>query len=297
MSAAGGRRPDASMTLIRTMMERPLDPGYAAAAARREAAGLPGSTSLRAPRLLAATLALGLVVGVAASNLTAPDTPRSAARADLVRQIEERRTQVEQLSAQQQGLQAEVSTLEAAQLGPSAAGGARGQTLAQAVGAVAMTGPGMVVTLDDAPAGDKGDGTDGTEEQRVLSKDLQYVVNALWQAGAEAVSINGNRMTSVSAIRFAGSALVVDFRPLARPYRITAIGDPRSMPAAFADGVGGSYLSTLHSTFGIRADTDVSQDDLTVPAGRGLTLREATPVDTGASPSGGERSDQEEGPS
>ena len=121
----------------------------------------------------------------------------------------------------------------------------------------------------------------------MLAKDLQYVTNALWESGAEAVSINGKRLTATSAIRFAGSALVVEYRPLTRPYVVTALGDPKRFPAAFADGAGGTYLSTLRSTFGIRVDTEVS-DDLTVPAAVGLTTRYARSGDTGdATPSPG----------
>ena len=77
-----------------------------------------------------------------------------------------------------------------------------------------------------------------------------------------------------------GSALIVDFRSLTRPYVITALGDQKGFPAAFADGAGGTYLSTLRSSFGIRVDTEVS-DKLTVPAAVGLNLRYATTGDTG----------------
>ncbi len=278
------RRPDASMTLIRTMMERPLDPGYAAAAERRRSAGLRGSTSLRSPRLALATIGLGLLLGVAAANLTADDSPRAAARQELMQQIEDRRTEVDVLSAEAQDLQARVTTLEAAQLAGQG-DGARSRELAIAVGALPMEGPGVRVTLDDAPDADEATGDDA-DQKRVFARDLQFVVNALWAAGAESISINGQRLTSVSAIRFAGSALVVDYRPLARPYVVTALGDPRELPARFADGAGGSYTSTLHSTFGIRADTEVSAD-LEVPAAVGLTTRFARIVDTGSSPSSG----------
>ncbi|MGG5257062.1 DUF881 domain-containing protein [Phycicoccus avicenniae] len=294
MSTGAPRRPDASMTLIRTMMERPLDPGYQAAADRREAAGQPRSTSLRAPRLLVAALAMGLVVGVAAANLRADDTPRSAARADLVGQIETRRAEVERLSTEAQRLQGEVGALEASQLGASGGNLARSRELSRAVGGVALTGPGLVLTLDDAADADAEDPSgDGADQKRILARDLQYVTNALWRAGAEAVSINGNRLTSVSAIRFAGSALVVDFRPLTRPYVVTAIGNPKEMPGAFADGEGGSYLSVLHDNFGIRTDTDV-RSGLTVPAATGLVTRFATTMDTGASPTSGTPSDPED---
>ena len=282
------------MTLIRTMMERPLDPGYAAAADRRERAGLPRATSLRSPWLALATAAMGLLLGVAATTLTADDSPRAAARADLVRQIEQRRVEVDDLSARARALQSELTALEDEQLAASGQV-ARSRQLALAVGAVALEGPGVRVTLDDAPDADTATGEDA-DQKRVYSKDLQFVVNALWEAGAEAVSINGNRLTSTSAIRFAGSALVVDYRPLTRPYVVTAIGDPDVLPTRFADGPGGSYLATLHSTFGVRADTDVA-DDLTVPAAVGLRTDVAEVVDTGASPTpgSGPDSDTEDG--
>ncbi|MBM6405754.1 DUF881 domain-containing protein [Phycicoccus sp. CSK15P-2] len=292
---AATRRPDASMTLIRTMMERPLDPGYAAAAERREAAGLPRSTSLRSPVLVVATLAMGLVVGVSASNLTAADSPRSAARKDLVQQIEDRRTQVDDLATRARDLQAQVTALEASQLDGPSGDAARSRELAEVVGALPMQGPGVVVTLDDPDDADDSGNGDPSDEERVISSDIQFVVNALWASGAEAVSINGNRLTSVSAIRFAGSAIIVDFRPLTRPYVITAIGDPQSMPTAFADGAGGSYLATLHGSFGLRADTDVSRD-LSVPAAVGLTTRYADTVDTEGAPTSGavrDRDDEE----
>jgi uncharacterized protein YlxW (UPF0749 family) len=281
-SRAGRRtpgRPDASMTLIRAMLERPLDPGYAAAADRREAAGLPRATTLRSPLLAGAVLVIGLVVGVAASNLTAADSPRAAARADLIQQITARRTQVDQLSAQAQTLQADLTAREASRLGDQGEL-ARGRSLAIAVGALPMEGPGMTVTLDDAPDADQATGTDAGEK-RGFSRDVQIVVNALWQAGAEAISINGMRLTSLSEIRFAGSAIVVGHRALNRPYVVTALGPPRDLPGDFADGPGGTYISTLHSTFGIRADTEVSQR-LTVPAASRLTTRYAQPMDTGS---------------
>jgi uncharacterized protein YlxW (UPF0749 family) len=280
--APADRRPDASMTLLTTMLQRPLDAGYAAAADRREAQGRPRSTSLRSPLLVVATVLIGLVVGVASYNLTSADKPRSAARTELIGQIQDRRAQVDALTAQAGALQGELSALEAEQLGSDALT-TRTRELATAVGAVPLQGPGFTVTLDDAPgsgADEDTEGVDEAEQGRVLAKDLQYVTNALWQSGAEAVSINDKRLTATSAIRFAGSALVVDYRPLTRPYVITALGDPKRFPAAFADGAGGTYLSTLRSTFGIRVDTDVS-DDLTVPAAVGLTTRYARSGDTG----------------
>ncbi|HYN66722.1 MAG TPA: DUF881 domain-containing protein [Ornithinibacter sp.] len=275
------RAPDASMTLLTTMLQRPLDPGYAAAADRREAQGRPRSTSLRSPLLVVATVLIGLLVGVASYNLTSANEPRSQARADLIRQIEERRDEVDTLTAKAAALQGQVTALQTEQLGGDALA-TRSRDLSATVGAIPLKGPGFTLTLDDAPgagADDTAEAGEKADEGQVFAKDLQFVTNALWESGAEAVSINGKRLTATSAIRFAGSAIIVDYRPLTRPYVITALGDPKRFPAAFADGPGGTYLSTLRSTFGIRVDTEVS-DALAVPAAVGLTTRYARSSDT-----------------
>ena len=156
---------------------------------------MPRATSLRAPRLILAMVLLGLMVGVAASNLTASDSPRAQARKDLIAQIEDRRAQVDELTARATQLQTEVADLEAQQFG--AVGDLeRSRELAATVGAVELQGPGFTITMDDAPgsSADEADPNNPEAEQgRVYAKDLRFVVNALWQAGAEAVSINGNR--------------------------------------------------------------------------------------------------------
>ena len=75
------------------------------------------------------------------------------------------------------------------------------------------------MVVDDAP-----DTTD--DKQRVLDLDLQKLVNGLWQVGAEAISINGQRLTSLSAIRDAGSSITVNFVVPARAlHRARPIGD------------------------------------------------------------------------
>ena len=158
-------------------------------------------------------------------------------------------------------------------------------------GAAPVTGPGLRLTLDDAPVKDGGKNADadprnnaGPDQGRVIARDLQIVVNGLWASGAEAVSVNGQRLTSKAAIRFAGQAILVNYRPLTRPYVISAIGDPRSLAADFAASDGGSYLQSLKTNFGVRAGI-AEVDRLTVPGESALTTRVARPVPTpGATP-------------
>lgn len=278
------RRPDASMTLLTEMLQRPLDPGYAAAAAARRAHGLPASTGLRSWRLGVALLGAGLLFGIAAVTLGPGATTRSNARADLIAQIEAGRLQAEQKSEQIATLNADLAARDVSAL--RAEPGRQVSQLRElsvVTGASAVEGPGLVITVDDAPAsGDAASKTDPRAGARaqdgiVRARDLQIITNSLWATGAEAMMINGQRLTSTTAIRFAGEALIVNYRPLTRPYVITAIGDPGSFPARFAGGEGGSYLSTLKASFGIQEHIDTVAN-VTLPASAAVQTRVAAPL-------------------
>ena len=147
-------------------------------------------------------------------------------------------------------------------------------------GGNSVTGEGIRVVLDNAP---DANGTDADSDPRteaekkegtVLSKDLQVVVNGLWEAGAEAISINGQRLTSKSAIRFAGEAILVNYRPLARPYTISVIGSKTDLQTEFAENAGGAYARALQDNYGIRVSID-AVDSMTLPAASSLTVRYA----------------------
>ena len=80
---------------------------------------------------------------------------------------------------------------------------------------------------------------------------MRSVVNELWRDGAEAIAVNGMRLTPTSAIRFAGDAVLVDFQPIASPYTIEAIGDGRRLATAFAASAVASRYQTLAGVDGI----------------------------------------------
>lgn len=281
------RRPDASMTLLTSMIQRPLDPGYAAAAARREAAGQPPATGGRSAALVAATIILGLLFATAALSSRTKETDATRARAQLIEQIAGRRAQVERQTAALNALQAEVTALDAQVLvGLDKTKAAQLQQLMTVSGGSAVHGPGFQVTLDDAAntnpnSADGNPRTTSDNTGKVIARDVQIVANSLWEAGAEAIAINGQRLTSLSAIRFAGDAILVDYRPLTRPYVLTAIGGPGRLPAAFAGGSGGTYLSTLRNSFGVRVSTSTLKE-VTLPAASALQVREAVPGNNGA---------------
>ncbi|WP_338752402.1 DUF881 domain-containing protein [Janibacter alittae] len=280
-----GRRADASMTLITSMLERPLDPGYAAAAERREAAGLPRSSGTRRPMLIAWVLVIGLMIGVSTANLRGDDGARGDARAQLIEQIEDRQEEVDGHDERIRELRTQISTATAL-LDPDLAGD-RHVGIRVASGLVPVEGPGLRVTLDDAPgAGTSADGDPRTglnDEGRVRSKDLQLITNGLWSAGAEAIAVNGQRLTSRTAIRFAGEAILVNFRPLTRPYTIEAIGDPEQMQTTFAESAAGSYLTGLRNNYGILT-TLTTQNDLDLPSATNIRTHAATAIPPGATP-------------
>ena len=287
--AAPARRADASMSLINELMAQPLDPGYAAAADARLQAGLPASTGLRTPLLAIGAVLIGVLLVVGALSLRVPATASSKAKQQLISEIESRRKAVDSQGSRVAQLRSDIDAAQAQQLQLQSQGQllTRLRSTELATGAAPVTGPGLTLTIDDAksdkgPGGTAGDPrADAQADQgRVIARDLQIVVNGLWAAGAEAIAVNGERLTSRAAIRFAGQAILVNYRPLTRPYVITAIGDPDSLPAEFTASDGGAYLQSLSDNYGIRADIKTS-DRLRLPGDSSLNIRVARPKSTG----------------
>lgn len=271
-----------SMALLTELMEHPLDGSYQDRAEARAAKGEPRLSGHRSPLLLIACLALGLLLVVAAQTLRVPKETASGERGQIIDQIEGKQRSNDTSKRTITRLRSQIGTLRSRGLDEagSKALATRLRQTETAAGAVAVTGPGLVMTLDDRASAAKRDGSDprdGGRAQDVLtSGDLQVLVNGLWQAGAEAVSINGNRLTSLSAIRFAGEAILVDFRPLARPYKITAIGKPTTMWQTFRDGSGGAYLDATKRLLGLDVHVD-NTNSVSVPASASVALHKAKP--------------------
>lgn len=285
MSAEGGGRPDASMTLITEMMQRPLDPGYAAAAEARERSGLPRATGHQGPMLVTFAVLVGALLAISALALRAPETSASQIKGALVGRIETSRAHADAQTRLIATVRSEINAAQAAALSQQSQSGLAEELsrLELSAGTVPVTGPGLVLTIDDAEAQvdtknpDIDKGTAGSDEGKVIAMDLQRVVNGLWQAGAEAISVNGHRLTARAAIRFAGEAILVDYRPLVRPYAITAIGDPGSLGVEFAGNDGGSYLQSLKVNYKIRGDIK-ERETVTVPGAPALSVQAAKPV-------------------
>ncbi|MHB1421006.1 MAG: DUF881 domain-containing protein [Bacillota bacterium] len=108
-------------------------------------------------------------------------------------------------------------------------------------GLVEVSGPGIVVTLDDNEAGAlaaKNTNPDIYKAENFLihDKDVLYMVNELKVAGAEAISVNSQRITSYSEIRCVGPVIMINTTRVAPPFEIKAIGDPAALEEAVLNG-------------------------------------------------------------
>ncbi|MFV2020821.1 DUF881 domain-containing protein [Micromonospora sp. LOL_023] len=283
-----GYAPDFLTELFRA----PLDPGYADAARRRSEVGPPQGWRLLASRTLMALsmAAVGLLLVLAYQKTVAEEPSRSQARAGLVAQVTQRQAETDELQGRAEALRDEVARQRDAVLEGAQAADLR--DLEAATGLARVSGDGVVVRLADAAESvDPVSGASTVNELgRVLDRDLQAVANALWSVGAEAVAINGQRLTGTSTIRAAGSAILVDFRPVTGPYEVSAVG-PRQLAEDFDASQAAALLRLVSADHGLSFDVR-SADDLLLPAAGDPQLRYArapSSSDPSVTASGGTR--------
>jgi uncharacterized protein YlxW (UPF0749 family) len=276
---------DAS-NLLTDLFRDSLDGGYAAAARRRERAGPQPPWRRRSSRAVrAVALALvGFLLAVAYHQVATGAEGNNQTQADLAAEVADRRAEADRLARDADGLRDEVSRRRAEALAadPELL---RLRDLEARTGLAKVRGDGVVVTVSDAPAAvDPVTGSvDPDNPGRVLDRDLQDLANALWQAGAEAVAVNGQRLTATSTIRAAGEAILVDFRPITRPYQLSAIG-PDGIDKRLADSATGKRFKRFVETYRMLFEIK-TRDGLTLPAGADPGLRYARPPQPSAGPS------------
>lgn len=112
----------------------------------------------------------------------------------------------------------------------------RFRQLQEQAGGTALTGPGLTVTLTDAPPNATplvpGVPDPQPNDLVIHQQDLQAVVNALWQGGAEGIRVMDQRLISTSAVRCVGNTLILQGRVYSPPYKVTAVGDTKELRAA-----------------------------------------------------------------
>jgi uncharacterized protein YlxW (UPF0749 family) len=263
-------------SLLRVLLSEHLDPGYAAAAAKRDRCAIPKGRRARAFgwfwQALAATLVAAVfAAAVAQARSVAPGV--RAAQELLVTSVRASEATASKLAKQRSVLSARVDDVQRLALTDNAEGQrllTRLDALSLAAASTPVIGPGLTVTVTDPGVSpnlsdvSKQRVTD--RRQIILDRDLQLVVNSLWASGAEAISVGGARIGPNVTIRQAGGAILVDNNPTSSPYTILAVGPPHAMRDVFDHSPGLQRLRLLEISYGVGATVNVS-DGLSLPAG------------------------------
>jgi len=211
--------------------------------------------------------AAGLLFATSASTAGGTDL-RAGRRLQLGELISRERVEVARQERTAADLRAQVQRAgadAAARDGRVAREKAGGDTLALAAGTMAVVGPALTVSLDDAPAGSRSANPD---DLVVHQQDVQAVVNALWVGGAEAMTLMGQRVISTSAVRCVGNTVVLHGQVYGPPFIVTAVGDREAMRAALAREPGIALFRRYVDAFGLGYAV-TAQDDARLPAYNG----------------------------
>src|SRR5271154_783800 len=263
-------------SLLRALLSEHLDPGYAAAAARRDRSAAPTSSRARTFgwfwQALAATLvATVFAAGVAQARSVAPGVRE--AQELLLTSVRARETTASKLAKQRSVLSARLDDVQRHALADNAEGQrllTRLDALSLAAASTPVIGPGLNLTVTDPGVSpnlsDVSKQRVNGSRQIILDRDLQLVVNSLWASGAEAISVGGVRIGPNVTIREAGGAILVDNNPISSPYAVLAIGPPHSMQDVFGNSPGLRRLRLLEASYGVGVNVS-ARDDLMLPAG------------------------------
>ncbi|MGY0233720.1 DUF881 domain-containing protein [Longispora urticae] len=278
--------------LLTEIFNNSMDPGYADAAekGRRD-------TPLGVAGRVLALAAIGFLLAVAYLKVVADTPATTQARDKLVADVKRDQATADRLETDAEKLRDEVSGMRD-QAFREAGGDAKYLRDLEAVtGLGRVRGDGIVVTVGDAESAKdpvtgkpKAENSDG----KIYDRDLQKIVNALWYAGAEAVTINNQRISGRTTIRAAGGAILVDFKPVDGPYRISAIG-PSAMRRTFDATPVAKQFRALAGKYGLVFGVKET-DGMTFAAAGDPQLRLARPVPSpspsptpSTTPSGGGR--------
>ncbi len=265
--------------LLTLITARSMDEDYAHVARSREAAG---EGPARAGRLHWASLVAVATLGVLAA-IVAVQTDREAevnelSRAALIEQIDSRRGDLRELQSQV----AELTTSNQAAASSSTVRQGQIDDIQSRVrraelntGYAGVHGPGVRITVDNRPGAEV--------NSEIRDEDLAILVDGLWEAGAEAIAINDQRINALGGIRNTNRAIHVNGRPVNAPYVVSVIGDNRTLQARLLQTFEGQEWFALVNGLGFDY-TSENVDDIRLPAAPERPLRDV--IELNADPDG-----------
>lgn len=263
-----------TLPLLSLLTRESMDEGYQVVAERKRAeAGSPGAGEREGRRSKVVTAVavgiFGVLMAVAAVQTSRNADVEALGRASLAQRITQEKESVRALQERAGALRAENSQLESGlrELRTREEDvTARVRRLGIRTGYLPVQGPGVRITVDDPP--------DASPSTVVQDEDLHLLVDGLWASGAEAIAINGQRLTVLSPIQNTGQTIHVNVRPITPPYVIEAIGDPGRMPGRLLASTNGSLFYAVARSLGFAFDVQ-DDDNLELPAARVRALRSA----------------------
>ncbi|QZY27720.1 DUF881 domain-containing protein [Nocardioides coralli] len=271
--------------LLSLITEQALEEDYRVAAQRRAAEGAPAEPPRSRMVAGAAVVVFGVLIGLAAVQTSRSEQITDAGRATLIARIETERGALEDLRARIADLGRENRALTE---GVTELTASRQQAEAQvrrlelSTGYRTASGEGVRVQVSGNPNGDP--------VQQVTDADLAKLVNGLWEAGAEAIAINDQRLNPLGPIRNVGRAVHVNTMPLTPPYLVRAIGDSSNLQARLLDTSHGAEFFSLAEQLGFEYTMD-NVDDMTLP---GALQRRLSYVEAGTADQRGRAGVEEE---
>ena len=209
-----------------------------------------------------ALLCAGLLFATSATNARGTDL-RPSRNTTLAGLVEEQSRRSASLVRQHAALTQDIEKLQAQQGSIDPALAKQLKDLSDAVGTTPVTGPGLTVTLKDAPSEVVKENPDVDADWLVIhQQDIQAVVNALWAGGADAISIQNHRVISTTGIKCVGNSVVLHGVPYLPPYKITAIGDLDALQESldsseYVDGYK-TYVDAYNLGYEVSTDQDVT---------------------------------------
>ena len=223
-----------------------------------------------AAAVLAVTIASGILFSVSSLN----ERKNPAGTSDLATLVRTRQAQVT-------ALQNEVSTLDAQvqNFSTTPQSATPDEDAFTAKSNRPVSGPGIQITLSDAPTGQIPVGA--TANDLVIhQQDIEDTMNALWAGGAEAMTVQGVRITNRTVIRCIGNVILVDGTSFSPPFVIQAIGDPDTLRATVTANPRMVNYQAYVSKYGLGWDMQTKDSLSFAPATTSLTVNYATVEET-----------------
>ncbi len=264
--ADGTPDPSARMRtpLLALISAEALERDYQMVAQRRVASGDQPRGRARASGrvgVIAVVAGFGVLLTIAAVQTSENADVDTASRESLIERIEGRRIAVRALQSQLSDYREGNARAEAALLDlGDAVNNVEGEAfdLGARTGFTPVTGQGIRIELDNAAFSDP-------DTEHIRDSDLALLVNALWTAGAEAIAINGQRISPRTAIRNSGTAIEVNSTGIAPPYSVQAVGNGDTLSSRLLESSSGAGFAVLAGDYGWAYEVD-NVDDMRLAA-------------------------------